>query len=166
MATGFFSLWAAVATVLPAGSIQQKPDSAARVALAQAVRAAEDSLTKVRGATAGFRADLAGASPTLVFSRARRLHASCTGADQALLRLDSVLMRSYPAGPPPVLRREARALRGALATCRREYDTEARWAARADSVRAWAPHRLRQLDEALRRYSVASAPYRKTPARR
>jgi len=110
----------------------------------------------VRGAAYNFRTDLGGASPVVVYTRAQRMHASCVGADGALVRLDSALTASYPAGAPADLRRETRALRGALKECGREYDTTARWPQRADSVRAWAPYRLRRLDEAMRRFARAA----------
>jgi hypothetical protein len=120
------------------------------------LKTVQDSLDRVRGAAYNFRTDLGGASPVVVYSRAQRMQASCVGADGALARLDSVLNASYPAGVPADLRREARALRAALAECRREYDTTARWAQRADSVRAWAPYRLRRLDETMRRFARAA----------
>ena len=116
----------------------------------------QDSLDQVRGAAYNFRTDLRGASPVVLYNRAQRMHGSCVAADGALVRLDSALTASYPVGAPADLRREARALRGALAECRRDYDTTARWPQRADSVRAWAPFRLRRLDEAMRRFARAA----------
>jgi len=120
------------------------------------LRGVQDSLDRVRGAAYTFRTDLGGASPVVLYNRAQRMHASCVAAEGALVQLDSALTASYPAGAPADLRRESRALRGALAQCRREYDTTARWPQRADSVRAWAPYRLRRLDEAMRRFALAA----------
>jgi hypothetical protein len=116
----------------------------------------QDSLDRVRGAAYNFRTDLGGASPVVLFNRAQRMHGSCVAGDGALQRLDSALTASYPAGAPPDLWRESHALRAALGECRREYDTTARWNIRADSVRAWAPYRLRRLDDAMRRFARAA----------
>lgn len=152
MAVVFLALWTAVA---PA----QEPDSAARSRVTAALQGVQDSLDRVRGAAYNFRTDLGGASGVVLYNRAQRMHASCGAADRALARLDSVLTASYPVGAPVALRREGRALRSALAACRREYDTAARWEQRADSVRAWASHRLRRLDEAVRRFALVAAQY-------
>ena len=120
------------------------------------LKEAQDSLDRVRGAAYNFRTDLGGASPVVLFNRAQRMYGSCVAADAALQRLDSTVTASYPAGAPADLRRETRVMRAALTTCRREYDTTTRWQQRADSVRAWAPYRLRRLDEAMRRFAEAA----------
>jgi len=155
VAAALLAVWTAVAPVSPTRSVQ-RPDSATRARVATALKSVQDSLDRVRGAAYNFRTDLGGASPVVVYNRAQRMHASCVAAQGALVRLDSALDASYPAGAPADLRREARALRGALAACRREYDTTARWAQRADSVRAWAPYRLRRLDDTMRRFARAA----------
>jgi len=149
-------MFAAVLVIWTAFAPAQRPDSAARASIVAALKTVQDSLDRVRGAAYNFRTDLGGASPVVVYSRAQRMRASCVGAGGALAHLDSVLNASYPAGAPADLRREARALRAALAECRREYDTTTRWAQRADSVRAWAPYRLRRLDETMRRFARAA----------
>ena len=155
-----------VGALLVLWATAQGPDSAARErVVVQALKSVQDSLDQVRGAAFNFRTDLEGASPVVLFNRAQRMQASCAGAGRALVQLDSVLVASYPKGEATGLRREARTLRGALEECQREYDTASgegggsrRWEQRADSVRAWAPYRLRKLDEAVRRYSgVASS---------
>lgn len=143
-----------------AASATQQIDSASQARVTAALRGVQDSLDRVRGAAYNFRTDLGGASPVVVYGRAQRMYASCVAADRALVDLDSVLTASYPAGRPAALRREIRALSAALADCRREYDTTTRWAQRADSVRSWAPYRLRRLDEAVRRYAEAAHPPR------
>jgi hypothetical protein len=155
MLTAVLVVWTAVAPAQPRASVQ-RPDSAARASIVAVLKTVQDSLDRVRGAAYNFRTDLGGASPVVVYSRAQRMQVSCVGADGALARLDSVLNASYPAGAPADLRREARTLRAALAECRREYDTTTRWAQRADSVRAWAPYRLRRLDETMRRFARAA----------
>jgi len=137
------------------------PDSAARARINVVLQSVRDSLDRVRGAAYNFRTDLNRASPVVVHSRAQRMQASCVGADAALVRLDSALNVSYPAGAPADLRRESRALRSEFAACRREYDTTARWEQRADSVRAWAPFKLRRLEDAMRRFGrVTTLPRR------
>lgn len=150
-----------VAVLLALWTTAQTPDSAAAARVTEALQRVQESLDRVRGAAYNFRADLGGASAVVLYNRAQRMQGSCDAADRALTRLDSVLVVSYPAGAPAALRREARALRGALADCRREYDTAARWEQRSDSVRAWAPHRLRRLEDALRRFALVAAQYRR-----
>lgn len=152
MIAAFLTVWLAVA---PASSVQ-RPDSAARARVSAALRGVQDSLDRVRGAAYNFRTDLGGASPLVLFNRAQRMQASCLAGDRALVRLDSALTPTYPAGTLADLRRAARALGGALAACRREYDTATRWAERADSVRTWAPYRLRRLDDAMRDFARAA----------
>ena len=152
-------VWTAALPV-PSSVLAQRsppgPDSATRARVMAGLKEVQDSLDRVRGAAYNFRTDLGGASPVVLFNRAQRMHGSCVAADAALVRLDSTVTASYPAGAPADLRRETRALRAALTTCRREYDTTVRWQERADSVRAWAPFRLRRLDEAMRRFAQAA----------
>jgi hypothetical protein len=163
MVAGLLALW----TVVPVAPPAQAPDSAGRARVMQALQIVQDSLDRVRGAAYNFRTDLGGASGVVLYARTQRMYASCVAAERAVGHLDSVLTASYPGKTPPGpgLRREARALRAALAECRREYDTTGVWPQRADSVRAWAPYRLHRLDEAARRYTGATAPYRKPPSR-
>jgi len=156
MIAAFLLVWTAAVPVQ-----RPVPDSATRARINVALQSVRDSLDRVRGAVFNFRTDLSRASPVVVHSRAQRMQASCVGADAALVRLDSALNVSYPAGAPPDLRRESRALRTEFAACRREYDTTQRWEQRADSVRAWAPFKLHRLDEAMRRFGrVAILPRR------
>jgi hypothetical protein len=147
-------LWVAIAP--------QNPDS---VHFTQALKAVDDSLTGVRRAAAELRADLASASPALVLSRAGRQRAQCTGSRAAVTELQRVLgSRVYTpraAAAQQALRAEAAAMRQALERCERD------WApgvgpepARADSLRVWAPHRLAQLQRAIRRYQLKAASFR------
>ena len=149
------AVWLAVWTF--AAPLQRStPDSATRARIMVVLKDVQDSLDSVRGAAYNFRTDLRAASPVVLYNRAQRMHLSCVAADGGLLRLDSVVTASYPAGAPADLRRESRALRTALTACGREYDTTVRWPQRADSVRAWAPYHLRRLDEAIRRFGRAA----------
>ena len=152
MIAAFLTVWMAVAPASPV----QRPDSAARARVSAALRGVQDSLDRVRGAAYNFRTDLGRASAVVLYNRAQRMQASCLAAERALVHLDSVVTATYPAGTLADLDRGVRALRGALAGCRREYDTATRWAERADSVRAWAPYRLRRLDEAMRSFARAA----------
>jgi hypothetical protein len=158
MIAAFLAVWTVVAPTPVASA--QRPDSATRTRVNAALRGVQDSLDRVRGSAYNFRTDLGGASPLVLYNRAQRMHASCVAADAALVHLDSVLTASYPAGAPTDLQLRARTLRGALVDCRREYDTTIRWSQRADSVRAWAPYRLRRLDEAMRRFQSSKLPRR------
>jgi hypothetical protein len=148
---------AALLVVWTASAVQHPvADSATHARVTAVLQNVQDSLDRVRGAAYNFRTDLGGASPVVVFTRAERMHASCVGAEGALVRLDSALTASYPTGASADLRRESHVLRSALTECQHDYDTTARWPQRADSVRAWAPYRLRRLDEAMRRFARAA----------
>jgi len=157
MVAALLVVWTAALPVRSSVIVQRSgPDSATRARIQAVLKEVQDSLDRVRGAAYNFRTDLGGASPVVLYNRAQRMHGSCVAADAALVRLDSTVTASYPAGAPADLRRETRTLRAALSTCRREYDTTVRWPERADSVRAWAPFRLRRLDEAMRRFAQAA----------
>ena len=138
-------LLVAVAAILHA----QTPDSAARVHQLAALQALDDSLTGVSAAAAGFRADLATASPDLIVSRAGRLQRRCIAADgegQRLAKLDSL---------DPRFRRELAALRSALGRCIADFTTGP-GRNPLDSIAAWAPYRLARLDDAIRRYRTVA----------
>jgi hypothetical protein len=147
-------LWVAIAP--------QNPDS---VRFAQALRAVQDSLTGLRRTAAGLRTDLGSVSPSLVLSRAAGQRAQCTGSRIAVTELQQVLgSRVYTpraGAAQQALRAEAAAVRQALERCEREWAPGGGpepW--RADSLRAWAPHRLDQLQRAIRRYELKAAAFR------
>lgn len=149
-------LWVAIAP--------QNPDS---VRFSQALKAVEDSLTGVRRAGAALRTDLATASPALVLTRAARQQAQCLGARGAVSDLQRALgSRVYTpraANAQHALRAETAVLRQALDACDREWSPARRGvseAMHADSLRAWAPHRLDQLQLAIRRYELKAAAFR------
>lgn len=102
------------------------------------------SFSAIRSASTRFRYDLQQASPQLVIARARDVRAACTGARAAADSLTPRVARDATA------RAELTALQRALATCQRDWDSATR--SNADSLRAWGPHRLNELDRALRRY--------------
>ncbi len=103
------------------------------------------SFSAIRSASARFRYDLQQASPQLVIARARDVRAACNGARAAA---DSVTPR---VAHDATAQAELSTLQRALAACQRDWDTAAR-RPNADSLRAWGPHRLTELDRALRRY--------------
>jgi hypothetical protein len=119
-------LWSALAA--------QVPDSALMA-----------TFSAIRSASARFRHDLRQASPQLVMTRARDVRAACNGSRAAADSLAPRVARH------PAARAELGALQRALAACEREWDTTAP-RANPDSLRAWGPHRLNELDRALRRY--------------
>lgn len=150
-------VWAALALQAP------PPDSLATTRTRAALDALRDSLSVVRGASTQFRADLRRVSAPLVVERSERMGARCAGALAAADSLAGVL-----AGPPPIPSAASRhiatgtalrELRSALRRCVTQHRTDAGIAA-ADSLRAWGPHRHRQLLEAVRRYELTAVRYR------
>ena len=115
------------------------------------------TFTTLRGASARFRQDIAQASPQLVLARAAQVHVACSGARLKADSLAPHLARN------PTAQTELAALRRALGACQRDWDTKGR-RANADSLRAWGPFRLTELDRALRRYQ-RTIPPRGTPAK-
>jgi hypothetical protein len=144
MAGALVVLWAVL--------IAQAPDTAAQARFAAAIQRVGDSLTALDGAAAMFQADLVNASPDLVISRAARLRQRCSGTGREAGRLDSL------PGVGARLRRELAALRAELARCDREFVTGS-WYQGADSVKAWAPYRLKRLGDAVRRFRFAARAY-------
>jgi hypothetical protein len=106
------------------------------------------SFSGVRSAAARFRQDLSKASPQLVLARAQQVRAACintrTAADSLAPRLTS----------NSTAQAELTALQRALSTCQREWETHGP-KVNADSLRAWGPYRLSELDRALGRYQRA-----------
>ena len=136
----------------------QVPDSARQARFTHVLHQANDSLDRVRGAAEGFRRDLSIASSALVFQRAARVHASCRGADTALVEVESLLAggvyRRTAQREQARLQASSTELRHALARCQREWVVPSGpTVAKADSLRAWGPYRTAQLDAALRRYT-------------
>jgi len=130
-------------------------DSVRHVRYTAAMHALDDSLGTVRAATARFQADLPNASPDLILARSSRLQARCVGAARAAAALDSVL-------PPTAPHRALAELRVTLSHCTEDF-APGRGYERVDSLRAWAPHRMAQIEEAAQRYHLAVAPLEKKP---
>lgn len=127
----------ATATLLWAALAAQAPDSTLIA-----------TFSALRGASARFRQDLMRASPQLVIARADQVRAACAGSRGAA---DSLVLQ-LPGNA--AARAELAALQRALSACQREWDTTGP-RANADSLRAWGPYRLSELDRALRRYQRA-----------
>ena len=80
-----------IALMLTLAVAVQAPDSARAARWERAINQTTDSLDRMRGATAGFRADLTSASPDLVLVRAATVRAACQGAGAPLAELDGLL---------------------------------------------------------------------------
>ena len=161
-------LWAASAPapVRPASPPPQTPDTTDRARLVDARAALDDSLTGVRRAAVRFASDLSTASAELVLARAREVQGRCGAAVPAADSLARVLgARTYAAAAADeqqAARGEVVSLRRALARCATQFDPGARPdVPRADSLRAWGPYRLGQLEQSTRRYEAALAAFRR-----
>jgi len=147
------ALWVAAA------SHTQYPDSAKAARVGRVITATSDSISRLRSAAYGFRLDLQAVSAALVLERAQRVHDGCTGAVaglESLLRVLTVETLTPRAGAEQArLRTAALDLRRTLQQCRSEWDPVPPTAARADTLRAWGPYRVQQLDLAFRRYEGA-----------
>lgn len=147
-------VWAALAA--------QSPDSVTKHRYLDALKAVDDSLLSIRSAGASFRSDLAAASPELIVARSVRMRDRCAGARAALARLDTVLAVAYSPNAGQyqrALRVEGVTLAGTMSRCEREWDTTPRRSV-PDSLRAWGPYRIEQLDVAMRRYTAKAAAFR------
>ncbi len=148
MLTPLLALWTAFAA--------QAPDSAAQARLAAAVSTLRDSLTAVQAAAVAFRADLGTASGDLVLARARRLHQRCAAARRAARPLATLFQvrahESRPGAAETRARGDLVAVERVLGKCERAYDTAAPGAS-ADTLKAWGPYRISQLEAELRRYT-------------
>jgi hypothetical protein len=135
----------------------QAPDSARTGRWQRALNQTTDSLDRLRGASAGFRVDLANASPDLVLARAAQVRATCSAAVPPLQSLEALMAGEVYS---PRARREQTQLRAGtaqlrqvLARCEREWLAPPHPARRdADSLRAWGPYRSSQLEASLQRY--------------
>lgn len=148
-------LWAAVAA--------QQPDSAARAAVVARLRTVSDSLHSLGAQTAAFGRDLTTASDQLVLARALPLRNACQGAVPALDSLAALLAaRPLGAGTAAAQRdvqAELRRLRRALLNCQRDWTP--RPGAAADTLRAWGPFRIAELERVVRRYEETAGRLRR-----
>lgn len=152
------TLWAAS----PPGtvsSVPQAPDTALNRQLGIPLVTLRDSLFAVQGSGAAFRRDLAAASPDLVIARARHVQEACGRAGAAVADAQRALVAAtLPPRTRPRsvdLQRLLPQLQADLQRCEREFAPGA-WYARVDSLRAWGPSRIVQLDASVRRAVVAT----------
>ncbi|MGH8623317.1 MAG: hypothetical protein ACRET3_14380, partial [Burkholderiales bacterium] len=150
----------------PTSRPPQVPDTTARARLVNARTALDDSLSAVRRAAVRFGSDLTAASSDLVLTRAREAHHRCSAAIPPADSLARLLgARTYApaaANEQQALRTEVVSLRRALARCAAQFDPDVPpLGLRADSLRAWGPYRLSQLEQYTRRYESALAAFRR-----
>jgi hypothetical protein len=135
----------------------QATDSARAAHWGRVLNQTSDSLDRIRGATAGFRVDLANASPDLILVRAAQVRATCVDAVAPLQTVEALLTSEVYS--TKARREQSRLISGttelrrALDRCQREWLVPTRPVQRdADSLRAWGPYRSAQLEASLRRY--------------
>ncbi len=147
-----------ISVILALAIAAQTSDSARQARYERVLNHATDALDRLRGATAGFRADLPSASTDLVLQRAARVRGSCSDAAAAVSAVDSLLAqgpyRSNAQRQQTELRSGGAELRRALTRCEREWNARQHRTAdvAADSLRAWGPYRTSRLDVASGRY--------------
>lgn len=151
-----------LATATPAASQQgSKPDSITVASYRQVLLALRDTVDLVSARGAELRRDLRMAGGETVLSRSQRLVAACQLAHRAL-RDTRPTLDSLP------INAEARPLRDGLLVAMRDLsrslDVECLRGlapegpgARADTLRAWAPHRTATLEQVVTAYHGASA---------
>ena len=145
------ALWAA-SPLRIRSSLPQAPDTTLTRELGAPLAALRDSLFAVQGSGAAFRRDLEAASPDLVIARAQRVQESCARAIATLRAAQTALTTTtLPPRSRPLatdLQRLLPPTQAELARCQRDFAPGA-WYARADSLRAWGPSRLIQLDASV-----------------
>lgn len=153
--------WLALAAALaiPAALPAQDVDSAVIVRFREAVTVTSDTLDMLSGVAQAFRNDLATASPTLILARATAVQNACTSGASALRRLQGMLaartVKPSAARTQAQLRATAEETAGTLERCARTWQPLPRTDDRADTLRAWGPSRVADLEKALRRYDGA-----------
>ena len=140
-------------------AVRQDPDSALLYRFRDAVQVTTDSLETLRGLALAFRNDLRLASPTLVLARATAVQNACISGASALRRLQGILaartVSRAAARSQAEFRSTAEETVAALDRCARSWDPLPRTDARADTLRAWGPYRVAQLDQLLTRYDAS-----------
>ena len=154
-------LLTAVASVTSA----QSPADAADRQASEAERTLltlRDSVERVRAELARFQRDLQMAGAQTVVSRARHLRSACEGLRRALT--DGAPALTVPASADGGLVSASRSLQSQLRETSRTLARECEVGlgpegsgARADSLKAWGPHRTSQLQQSLSAYDRAAA---------
>ena len=157
MLAAWLPLWGMLAG--HGAAVRQDPDSALLYRFRDAVAATSDSLETIRGVAQAFRNDLRLASHTLILARATAIQNACLSGASALRRLQGILaartVSRAAARSQAELRTTAEETVAALDRCARSWDPLPRTDARADTLRAWGPYRVTQLDQVLSRYDAA-----------
>jgi hypothetical protein len=151
-------LWGAlVAPVAP--SSHQVPDSAVLRRYADAVNATGDTLDVLRGVAQAFRNDLKTSSPTIVLARATSVQNACTSGVTTVRQLQGMLaarsVTAKAARSQAKFRTTAEETVAALERCVRNWQPLPRTDARADTLRAWGPYRVNEIEVALRKFDLA-----------
>jgi hypothetical protein len=151
-------LWGALAAPV-APSVSQAPDSAVLLRYADAVYATADTLGVLRGVAQAFRNDLKTASPTLVLARATSVQNACSSGVTSVRQLQGILA-ARSVTPKSALsqakfRTTAEQTVTALERCVRYWQPLPRTDARADTLRAWGPYRVNEIEVALRKFDLA-----------
>ncbi|MGH9550195.1 MAG: hypothetical protein ACRD3W_12510, partial [Terriglobales bacterium] len=137
----------------------QVPDSVVIRRYGDAVNATADTLDALRGFAQAFRNDLQTASPTLILARATSVQTACASGASAVRRLQGMLaarsVTAEAARSQAKFRATAEETVAALERCIRAWEPLPRTDARADTLRAWGPFRVNQIDQALRRFDLA-----------
>jgi len=152
------SLWGAL--VAPASSsLHQTPDSAVLRRYGDAVDATSDTLDMLRGLAQAFRNDLQTASPTLVLERATSVQTACLSGVTSVRRLQGMLaagaVTPKSARSQAKFRVTAEETVAALERCVRNWQPLPRTNTRADTLRAWGPYRVNEIEQALRKFDLA-----------
>lgn len=137
----------------------QGTDSALIARLGTAVNSTSDTLEQLRGVAQAFRNDLATASPTLILARATAVHDACAAGASAVRRLEGILaartVSTAAAKSQSKFRVTAEETVGALDRCVRAWLPLPGTDQRADSLKAWGPYRVSEIEQAVRKYDAA-----------
>ena len=149
----------AAALAIPAALPAQDVDSTVIVRFREAVTITSDTIEMLQGVAQSFRNDLATASPNLILARATAVQNACTSGASALRRLQGMLaartVKESAARVQAQFRGIAEETAGALDRCARAWQPLPRTDDRADTLRAWGPSRVADLEKTLRRYDGA-----------
>lgn len=156
-------LWGALAASTT--PVHQAADSAVLRRYGEAVNATADTIDLLRGFAQAFRSDLQTASPNMVLDRAASVQNACNSAVSSIRRLQGMLAARTISTIPLAVRSQAK-LRAtsvetvaALERCAHNWQPLPRTDARADSLRAWGPYRIKEITQAIVQFDNARAQF-------
>lgn len=160
-------LWGAlIAPISP--SFRQVPDSAVLRRYGEAVNATADTLDILRGLAQAFRNDLQTASPNIILDRATSVQNACAAGVSSVRRLQGMLAARTISSIPLAVRDQNR-LRttseetvAALERCVHNWQPLPRTDPHADSLKAWGPYRVNEINQALHKFDGARAQFVKS----